>query len=134
MPAYLPASPRVTSSGVTPMHDRATAVARVAMRLLIDTLNKEFTPTEFHQRLETLLRDEFADERARRWPIGSCRMLNRLAEATVETVLRDGTAHVLHRDYETRGTIRLNSVGAYRYAADRRTEVLCAAYARDDQP
>jgi hypothetical protein len=45
------------------VRDRATAVAHVAMQLLVDTLNKEFTPTEFHQRLESLLRDEFADER-----------------------------------------------------------------------
>jgi hypothetical protein len=45
------------------MRDRATAVARTAMRLLIDTLNKESTPAEFHQRLEALLRDEFSDER-----------------------------------------------------------------------
>jgi hypothetical protein len=45
------------------MSDRATVVARVAMRLLIDTLNKEFTPTEYRARLEALLRDEFADER-----------------------------------------------------------------------
>jgi DNA polymerase bacteriophage-type len=61
-------------------------------------------------------------------------MLNRLAEATVETVLRDGTAHVLHRDYESRGRSRLNSVGAYRYAADPHTEVLCCAYAVDNNP
>ncbi len=61
-------------------------------------------------------------------------MLNRLSEASVDAVLCDGTAHVLHRDYETRGTTRLNSVGAYRYVADPRTEVLCCAYAVDDQP
>jgi hypothetical protein len=45
------------------MRDRATTTARAAMRLLIDTLNKESTPTEFYQRLEAILRDEFADER-----------------------------------------------------------------------
>jgi DNA polymerase len=61
-------------------------------------------------------------------------MLNRLAEATVETVLRDGTAHVLHRDYETRSRVRLNLVGAHRYAADPSTEILCAGFAVDDQP
>jgi hypothetical protein len=61
-------------------------------------------------------------------------MLNRLNEVSVDAILRDGTAPVLHRDYETRSTIRLNSVGAYRYAADPHTEVLCCAYAVDDQP
>jgi hypothetical protein len=45
------------------MSDRATAVARVAMQLLISCLNKEFTPSEYARQLETLLRDEFADER-----------------------------------------------------------------------
>jgi DNA polymerase bacteriophage-type len=42
--------------------------------------------------------------------------------------------HVLHRDYETRSRVRLNLVGAHRYAADPSTEILCAAYAVDDQP
>jgi DNA polymerase len=41
---------------------------------------------------------------------------------------------VLHRDYETRSRVRLNLVGAHRYAADPHTEILCAAYAVDDQP
>jgi len=45
------------------MHDRATVVARATMRLLIDTMHKEFSPTEFYQRLVQLLRDEFAHER-----------------------------------------------------------------------
>jgi DNA polymerase len=61
-------------------------------------------------------------------------MLNRLSEASVDAILRGGIAHVLHRDYETRGLIRLNSVGAYRYAADPHTEVLCAAFCVDDGP
>ena len=42
--------------------------------------------------------------------------------------------HVLHRDYETRGVLSLKAVGTYRYAADPRTEVLCCAYALDDNP
>jgi hypothetical protein len=45
------------------MRDRATVVARAAMQLLIDTMHKEFSPAEFYQQLETLLRDEFLDER-----------------------------------------------------------------------
>jgi hypothetical protein len=61
-------------------------------------------------------------------------MLNRLSEARIDAILRDGTAHVLHRDYETRSPIRLSSVGTHRYAADPRTEVLCCAYAVDDGP
>ena len=42
--------------------------------------------------------------------------------------------HVLHRDYESRGVLELESVGAWRYAADSRTEILCCAYAVDDEP
>jgi DNA polymerase len=45
-----------------------------------------------------------------------------------------GAAHVLHRDYETRGPLDLKQVGAHRYAADPRTEVLCCAYAVDGGP
>jgi DNA polymerase len=41
---------------------------------------------------------------------------------------------VLFRDIETRGTLRLADVGAWRYAADATTEVLCVAYAVDDGP
>jgi DNA polymerase bacteriophage-type len=41
---------------------------------------------------------------------------------------------VLHRDYETRGTLNLPTVGAHRYAADSHTEILCIAYAVDDEP
>jgi DNA polymerase bacteriophage-type len=42
--------------------------------------------------------------------------------------------HVLHRDYETRGRVILKKVGTHRYAADPRTEILCVAYAVDDDP
>jgi hypothetical protein len=42
--------------------------------------------------------------------------------------------HVLHRDYETRSRMSLKLVGAHRYAADSSTEILCAAYAVDDDP
>jgi hypothetical protein len=42
--------------------------------------------------------------------------------------------HVLHRDYETRSTVSLKAVGAHRYAADPRTEVICVAYAVDHGP
>src|SRR5262245_14242251 len=49
--------------------------------------------------------------------------------------LPDGAAgHILVRDYETRGLLRLNLVGAHRYAADPDTDVLCCAYAVDDDP
>jgi hypothetical protein len=40
----------------------------------------------------------------------------------------------LHRDIETRSTLRLADVGAWRYAADLSTEVLCIGYAVDDGP
>ena len=42
--------------------------------------------------------------------------------------------HVLHRDYETRSTALLKAVGTHRYAADPSTEILCVAYAVDDDP
>jgi DNA polymerase len=61
-------------------------------------------------------------------------MLNRLSKGSVDAILCDGTAHVLHRDYETRSRVRLNLVGVHRYAADPSTEVLCAGFAVDDQP
>jgi DNA polymerase bacteriophage-type len=66
--------------------------------------------------------------------IESFQMLNRLTEAAVDAVLRDGTTHVLHRDVETRSQAVLKVVGAQRYAADPSTEVLCIAYAADDDP
>jgi DNA polymerase bacteriophage-type len=61
-------------------------------------------------------------------------VLNKLSETEVDSVLRDGTTRVLHRDYETRSQCVLKSVGAYRYAADPRTEILCCAFAADDGP
>jgi DNA polymerase len=44
------------------------------------------------------------------------------------------TTHILHRDYETRSRAILKTVGAQRYAADVTTEILCCAYAADDDP
>jgi DNA polymerase len=41
---------------------------------------------------------------------------------------------VLHRDYETRSRAILRSVGTNKYAADRSTQVLCCAFAVDDEP
>jgi DNA polymerase bacteriophage-type len=42
--------------------------------------------------------------------------------------------HILHRDIETRSTIDLPDVGAWRYAGDPSTAVWCVAYAVDDAP
>jgi DNA polymerase bacteriophage-type len=42
--------------------------------------------------------------------------------------------HVLRRDYETRGEAILRTIGTHKYASDPRTEVLCCAYAVDDEP
>ena len=42
--------------------------------------------------------------------------------------------HILFRDFETRSGARLDLVGAWRYAADPSTEVLCVGYAVDDGP
>ena len=41
---------------------------------------------------------------------------------------------VLHRDIETRSTLDLTNVGAWRYASDPSTDVWCVAYAVDDDP
>jgi DNA polymerase len=40
----------------------------------------------------------------------------------------------LFRDFETRSTLNLKTVGAWRYAADPTTEVLCVGYAIDNDP
>jgi DNA polymerase len=40
----------------------------------------------------------------------------------------------LHRDYETRSRVDLRKVGAAAYAADPATEIICVAFAVDDQP
>jgi DNA polymerase len=42
--------------------------------------------------------------------------------------------HVLHRDVECKSPVLLKSVGSHRYAADPRTDVICVAYAVDDEP
>ena len=42
--------------------------------------------------------------------------------------------HILHRDFETRSTARLELCGAWRYAADPSTEIYCVGYAVDDGP
>jgi DNA polymerase len=61
-------------------------------------------------------------------------VLNKLTETNLDVVLRDGTLHVLHRDIETRSQIALKLVGAHRYAVDPTTQVLCVAFAVDDEP
>ena len=63
-------------------------------------------------------------------------MLERLNRETSNSTASgyDGAQHVLLRDYETRGVLALNKVGAHRYAADSRTAVLCCAYAVDNEP
>src|ERR1700720_2504853 len=57
---------------------------------------------------------------------------------SLRTIIADTTdpaaRHVLHRDYETRGPALLKRVGTHRYAADPNTEVLCCAFAIDDEP
>jgi hypothetical protein len=52
-------------------------------------------------------------------------MLERLSPNTIApTPGYAGEQHALFRDYEGRGVLALNKVGAPRYAADPRTEVL----------
>src|SRR5215510_13080895 len=62
-------------------------------------------------------------------------MLNSISTtAEAEAVLFSSTRHVLHRDFETRSRVILKSVGAHKYAIDPSTEVLCGAFAVDDEP
>jgi DNA polymerase len=42
--------------------------------------------------------------------------------------------HILPRDFETRSTLDLTEVGAWRYASDPSTDVWCVGYAIDDGP
>ena len=61
-------------------------------------------------------------------------MLQRPAPAQLQLDRRDG-AHVLYRDYETRGVLSLGKVGVHRYACrSQNGSVLCCAYAVDDEP
>jgi DNA polymerase bacteriophage-type len=61
-------------------------------------------------------------------------MLQRLTESTPVTAPAGSAVHVLHRDYETRSRATLKIVGTHKYAADPSTEVLCCAFAIDDEP
>ena len=40
----------------------------------------------------------------------------------------------VHIDFETRSKVNIFDAGAYRYAEDPSTEILCIAYAVDDEP
>jgi DNA polymerase bacteriophage-type len=57
-----------------------------------------------------------------------------VAAELVHVAAIDHAAHVLHRDYETRSQATLKTVGTFKYATHPTTEVLCCAYAVDDQP
>lgn len=57
-----------------------------------------------------------------------------IASAGVSNVETYRAMHVCHRDYETRSILALERVGTHKYATDPCTEVLCCAYAVDDQP
>jgi DNA polymerase len=61
-------------------------------------------------------------------------VLERSVLSQIQFAQRDDATHVLFRDYETRGVLPLGKVGVPRYAADPRTEVLCCAFAVDEQP
>jgi DNA polymerase len=62
-------------------------------------------------------------------------MLDTVERRQLDHAAAAGSAvqHVLHRDYETRSRAVLKIVGTHRYAADPSTEILCAAYAIDDE-
>lgn len=63
-------------------------------------------------------------------------MLQRLTEQVTISAAPAGSADrvVLHRDYETRSRAVLKIVGTHKYAANPTTEVLCCAFAVDDEP
>jgi DNA polymerase len=45
-----------------------------------------------------------------------------------------GVIHVVHWDDESRSLVRLDKSGPWKYASDPSTDILCVAYAIDDQP
>ena len=61
-------------------------------------------------------------------------VLQQTPQPLITAALDAGAAHVLHRDFETRSRAVLKTVGAHRYSADPTTEILCVAYAVDDDP
>jgi DNA polymerase len=61
-------------------------------------------------------------------------MLQQTPQRLITAALDAGAAHMLHRDFETRSQAVLKTVGAHRYAVDASTEVLCCAFAVDDEP
>jgi hypothetical protein len=64
-------------------------------------------------------------------------MLDRVTEQYVSAAAPMSSAdrvHVLHRDYESRSCTVLKIAGTFKYATDPTTEVLCCAYAVDDEP
>jgi DNA polymerase bacteriophage-type len=64
-------------------------------------------------------------------------MLERVTEQHVSAAAPTSSAdrvHVLHRDYESRSCTVLRFAGTFKYATDPTTEVLCCAYAVDDEP
>jgi DNA polymerase len=58
-------------------------------------------------------------------------VLRRHTSSLLETT---AVLHVLHRDVETKSRLNLKRVGAFRYAQDASTEVLCCSYALDNGP
>ena len=44
-----------------------------------------------------------------------------------------GASHSVHWDIESRSELRLDKVGAHKYASHPSTEILCVTYAADDQ-
>jgi DNA polymerase bacteriophage-type len=67
-------------------------------------------------------------------PNRSVNVLERSVPSQIQFSWRDDAAHLLFRDYETRGVLPLDKVGVHPYAAHAQTEVLCCAFAVDDQP
>jgi DNA polymerase len=54
--------------------------------------------------------------------------------STVAAAMAQQQPTVLHRDIESRGVLSLPKVGAWKYAADPRTEIFCVGYAVNNEP
>jgi DNA polymerase len=52
----------------------------------------------------------------------------------ISSLLETAAVHIVHRDFETKSRLNLKKVGAFKYAQDASTEVLCGCFAVDDGP
>ena len=130
---FIRAPPQVSAAatGITLNRDRAAVVAAAILQIMATAPDHER-----QHRSRTTCATKSPTYGAKLSRTSSSPMHNRLPIrcAGVPDVQRPHGVHVLHRDYETRSTLDLRRVGVHRYADDPSTDVLCCAYAADDQP